>query len=65
MGTMNIGWSVCCGSERRVADGRLRCPARGRSERGIAVRAQDCLDCRHLITSPVDRQPEGMCEAQT
>jgi hypothetical protein len=62
---LDIDWIVCRGRERSVADGWILCPGGGESEEGRAIRMQDCLDCRHLTASPLDREPEGMCATET
>lgn len=61
-GTSNaLDWIVCLGSERAVTDGRVECPTLGRPVRRGTMSVERCLDCRHLIATPIDRLPEGMC----
>lgn len=62
---LEIDWIVCWDREREVADGCILCPGVGASEEGREIRVQDCLDCRHLMATPLDRQPEGMCSTET
>jgi hypothetical protein len=58
---LEIDWIVCRGRERAVVDGCISCPADGAGEEGRESPVQDCLDCRHLMATNLDRQPEGMC----
>jgi len=62
---LEIDWIVCRDRERGVVDGCIVCPADGASEEGREIHVHDCLDCRHLIATPLDRQPEGMCATET
>jgi len=58
---IEIGWIVCRNHERPVVDGRVRYPGLKRREPSQEVRVEDCLDCRHLIATSIDRLPEWMC----
>jgi hypothetical protein len=62
---LEIDWIVCLDRERGVVDGCVLCPADGASEEGRDVQVQDCLDCRHLMATSVDRQLEEMCATET
>ena len=61
---LDIDWIVCRDRERSVVDGCISCPGGGESEEGREIRVQDCLDCRHLRATPMDRRPEGMCTTE-
>jgi hypothetical protein len=61
---LKIDWIVCRDQERAVVDGYILCPAAGSSEEDREIRVQNCLDCRHLMATPLDRQPEGMCATE-
>ena len=56
-----LDWIVCLGFERAVSDGRVECPTQGRPARRGTMNVERCLDCRHLIATPIDRLAEGMC----
>ena len=58
-----VDWVVCHGFERAVADGRVECPAETAGAQSREVDIQDCLECRHLTVTPVDRERQGMCSA--
>jgi hypothetical protein len=60
MAPVTFDWIVCRGAERQVADGRVACPAFTLA-RTRTVQLDECLDCRHLIATPIDRLPQGMC----
>jgi hypothetical protein len=62
---LDIGWIVCRDKEREVVDGCVLCPVDGSSDAAYGIRVQDCLDCRHLMATPLDRQPAGMCATET
>ena len=59
-----IDWIVCRNRERAVVDGWIVCPGERASGEGREIRLQECLDCRHLMATPLDRQPEGMCATE-
>lgn len=58
---LDIDWIVCCDVERVVVDGCIVCPAAPTGTQGREIHVQDCLDCRLLMATPLDRQPEGTC----
>ena len=62
---LEVDWIVCRDRERGVIDGRIWCPATDMNEEGREIHLQECLDCRHLMASPLDRRSEGMCAAET
>jgi hypothetical protein len=57
----DIDWIVCHALERRVVDGRVPCPEIGKRDPRTTIWVENCLLCRHLIATPIDRRPEGMC----
>jgi len=61
---LEIDWIVCRGQERQVTAGCLRCPAQQLGEADHEIRVEDCLECRHLIATPMDREPKGMCATE-
>jgi hypothetical protein len=61
MAPITFDWIVCRGSERQVTNGRVACPGVGRAGHTRWVQVEDCLDCRHLIATPIDRLPHGLC----
>jgi hypothetical protein len=61
---LEIDWIVCRDRERGVVDGCVVCPTEGASDGGREVPVQDCLDCRHLMATPLDRQRQGMCATE-
>ena len=58
-----LDWIVCFGSERHVVDGRVECPSLRLPARSGRVSVEQCLDCRHLLATPMDRVPNFMCSA--
>jgi len=63
-GVLNaLDWIACLGSERHVADGQVECPSVRLPARRGKVSVEHCLDCRHLLATPVDRLPDIMCSA--
>lgn len=56
-----LHWIVCLGSERTVINGRVACPALREAAQPETMSAEDCLDCRHLVATPVDRLAQGTC----
>ena len=58
---LEIEWIVCCDRECPVVNGSIRCPVAKAGEQGHEIRLQDCLDCRYLMATPLDREPQGMC----
>jgi hypothetical protein len=62
---LEIDWIVCRDREREVVDGCMWCPGGGAGEEGREIHVQDCLDCRHLMATPLDREPEGICATET
>jgi hypothetical protein len=62
---LEIDWIVCRNRERGVVDGCIFCPADGTSEEGGEIHVQDCLECRHLMATPLDRRQEAMCATET
>jgi hypothetical protein len=54
-------WIVCFGAERAVEAGRVACPR----QRGEAISASACADCRFLIWRRDDRQPSTDCATDT
>lgn len=56
-----LAWIVCLGSERQVADGRVECPTLSQPARRGTMSVERCLDCRHLVATPIDHMAEGMC----
>lgn len=62
MARIEIDWIVCRGDERQVAEGRVHCPALKQRDTRQAVRVEDCLACRRLIATSVDRMRAGMCD---
>jgi hypothetical protein len=61
---LEIDWIVCRDGERGVVEGCIACPGDGAGEGVREISVQDCLDCRHLMATPLDRQPEGMCATE-
>lgn len=61
---IEIQWIVCRGEERQVANGCVWCPTQPGSEQGHERRVEECLDCRHLVDTAVDRLPDGMCTTE-
>lgn len=60
---LRVEWVVCHNFQRAVAEGRVECPAKTAGAQSREVGVQDCLECRHLIATPVDRERQGMCSA--
>jgi hypothetical protein len=61
-GAMNtLDWIVCLGSERPVANGRVECPTLSDSAQRGTMSVERCLECRHLVATPIDRMAESMC----
>ena len=60
---ITLDWIVCLGLERQVADGRVECPSLRLPDRRGKVSVEQCLDCRHLLATPMDRVPDFMCSA--
>jgi len=52
------GWVVCEGATRPVVDAVVACPRRGR------ISAVECLGCRLLVTSSMERRNLGWCLAE-
>jgi hypothetical protein len=58
-----VDWIVCLGAERPVFDMRVDCPRPSDpAVHDAEVDVEDCLNCRHLLTTPVDRMPRFMCD---
>jgi hypothetical protein len=58
--TAKVEWIVCDGAERPVIDGRVDCPR----QQALTARPADvvnCLLCRHLMATPIDREWQGEC----
>ena len=55
--TAMLDWIVCGGAERTIAEQRVACPS---SPWGY-VDAKECLLCRHLMATPIDRLADGQC----
>lgn len=53
----NLAWVVCHAQTRVVLRRTVACPAGGR------VPDLECLGCRYLVTSSVERSADGWCEA--
>ncbi|MEO7332533.1 MAG: hypothetical protein ABIZ71_01180, partial [Gemmatimonadales bacterium] len=53
-----LTWVICHSETRIVVRSSVACPARGR------VPGIDCLGCRHLVTSSVERSADWWCEAR-
>lgn len=62
---LEIDWIVCRDQERAVVAGCISCPPDGAGRGGREMQVRDCLDCRHLMATPLDRQAEGMCATET
>lgn len=58
-----VDWVVCHGFGRPVAEGRVECPVRTAGAQSQEVSLPECLECRHLMATPVDRERQGMCSA--
>lgn len=61
---LEIDWIVCRDRELLVVSGCIRCPADGAGE-DRKVRLQDCLDCRLLMATRLDRRRERLCTTET
>jgi len=58
---LEIDWIVCQAREREVIEGRIACPGDNPSEANRETPLEVCLDCRHLMATPLDRRREGTC----
>lgn len=61
--TAKVEWIVCDGAERPVIEGLVDCPRR----RALTARladVDDCLLCRHLMATPIDRDWQGECATE-
>jgi len=65
LAVLDIDWIVCRDQERAVVDGCVVCPADGAGEEGREINVLRCLDCRHLVTTRLDRHPDRMCSTET
>jgi hypothetical protein len=59
-----LDWIVCKGAERSVTDRRVACPASFLLEGPRTIPLAECLACRHLVASGVDRLPVAMCASE-
>jgi hypothetical protein len=62
-GTM-LDWIVCLGAERSVAGLHVACPAWRGTDGPRTVGLTDCLACRHLVATGVDRMAAAMCSVE-
>jgi hypothetical protein len=58
-----VDWIVCHGHDQPVKRGRVKCPLQGTTRQSADVDVEECLACRHLQASSVDRLPAGVCSA--
>ena len=58
--TGTLEWIVCEGAERPVIERRVACPRR-RTLIARLVDIDECLLCRHLMATPIDRERQGEC----
>ena len=61
----DMDWIVCHAVELVVMEGRVSCPDVRARDVGHTTSVEDCLLCRHLIATPADRRPDGMCAIET
>ena len=59
-----LDWIVCHGEERSVANRRVLCPGSSIDAAASDIRVEDCLLCRHLVTTAADRTWASMCSAE-
>ena len=62
--TANVEWIVCDGAERPVIEGLVDCP-RQQALTARLVEVDTCLLCRHLMATPIDREWQGECAADS
>jgi hypothetical protein len=60
-----LDWIVCLGAERPVADMRVVCPTGLGAVATAEVPVEECLRCRHLLATAVDRIPTFMCSVDS
>ena len=58
--TARLEWIVCEGAERPVINLRVACP-RQKALTTCLVDVDECLLCRHLMATPIDREWPGEC----
>ena len=58
--TATVEWIVCDGAERAAIERRVACPRQSALTARL-VDVEECLLCRHLMATPIDREWQGGC----